>query len=126
MVDPPLGTMLAGPGLVTEPSSSPAPPDQLTNRRNQVGGYDHYGLPLCLIGGFVFGQRLVRGLVLVMRQDFSDPLLVPAARELLPVHPSPLGLLGLLLHLRLLRCRRRYPFRGCPERGQDPWIRAEE
>jgi len=60
--------------------------DQSSHFRNEAVGYDDHSLapqPEC---SFVFGERLILSLLLVMFQDALNPGLVPAGRKSVSFH----------------------------------------
>jgi len=61
-------------------------PDQSSHFRNKAVGYDDHSLapqPEC---SFVFCERLILGLLLVMFQDALNPGFVPAGRKSVSFH----------------------------------------
>ena len=74
-------------------SLAPVACDELPDGRHQLRGNLHDRLGPVLEGSFVLGYRLGLGLLFIVSQDPTDPLLVPARGE------------SVLLHFLLLRRR---------------------
>src|SRR5438477_9943601 len=102
------------PTSLVKASCAPTLAEHSPNRRDQFGRNDHDGLPLGVKRRFILGNRFVLGLLFVVFQDLADSFFITPARELLAVDFSLRGFLRLIFHRCLLRCWRRYAFRGLP------------